>query len=703
MKDRKREFPWRIYIVYFGISAFAIAIAFKVFQIQFVEGSKWLKRADTVVTSVRSIPADRGHIYSEDGRLLATSVPEYEMRMDLRADALTDAIFNEALDSLSWNLSQLFDDRSAEEYKRNLTNARERGDRYYLIQRKVTYKELKILKEFPLIRRGRYKSGVIIEKNTVRIKPFDRLASRTVGYSYGEGARVGIEAGFNKELKGIEGKRLERKLTGGVWMPVRDGNEVDPEDGFDIVTTIDMNLQDVADKELYHQLVANDAEHGCVVVMETETGYIKAISNLTRTKDGTYIEDYNYALGASTEPGSTFKLPALLACIEEGKVEITDIVDTKKGVVKFYDRKIRDSHEGGYGKITVKEAFGVSSNTAMAQLVNNSFQKDPVKFIQHLHDFNLHEPLNTEIPGEGMPFIKTPDRTDWSGVTLPYMAHGYELQLTPLQILTFYNAIANNGEMVKPQFVSSIRKGAKVVEERGPIVLNKKICSDETLAIAKELLEYVVESGTATNLKSANFKIAGKTGTAKVLQDGRYNLKIPKYRASFVGYFPADAPKYSCIVVIHDPSNGRIYGNSVAGPIFKEIANKIYSNRLELQKEYVASNDTTVKLPISMSGYAKDLETVFDQFEVPYQQDSQGEWVTTATGQEVVIVRDRAIPSEKTHMVPNVLGMGLRDAIYLMENRGLDVEVKGSGMVKKQSIGAGQKITPGARIILELS
>lgn len=699
----KKDSSLRVHLVYLGVVLVACAILYKIFQIQLVEGAQWKERAETVVTDVRNIPADRGHIYSEDGRLLSTSVPEYELRMDLKADALTDKVFSENVDSLSWHLSNVFKDRTANEYKRGFLQARAQGNRYFLIKRRVSHKQLKRLRQVPFVKLGRYKTGIIVEKQTKRERPFKRLAARTVGYDRGEDARVGLELGFNQYLQGTEGKRLEKKLSDGVWMPVRDGNEVDPEDGADIHTSIDINLQDLADRELENQLLLNDAEHGCVVVMETATGYIKAISNLKRSKDGTYVEGYNYALGASTEPGSTFKLPALLACIEEGAVAISDMVDTENGVAKFHDKKIRDSHDGGHGLISVKEAFALSSNTAMAKLVNSTFEEKPDQFIEHLHQFNLHQPLNTDIPGEGMPFIKTPDRTDWSGVTLPFMAHGYELHLTPLQILTFYNAIANNGTMVKPQFVTSIRQGAKVLEERGPIVLKKKVCSESTLAVARELLEAVVDSGTATNLKSANFKIAGKTGTAKVLQNGSYHQMIPKYQASFVGYFPAEAPKYSCIVVIHDPSNGRIYGNSVAGPIFKEIANKIYSNRLELQHDHLATYDTIPQMPISMSGNAHDLETVFDQFDVAYTKGHQSEWVTTATKNTQVVVKDRTIPSEKTGLVPNVVGMGLRDALYLLENRGLRVQVKGNGMVKKQSIGPGERVRNGASMIIELS
>lgn len=704
MSDEQNPYRGRAILVYVMLMLVGGAIAMKLFSIQMMEGDKWRAQADNVATAMRTVQSERGHIFSDDDRLLATSVPEYEIRMDMRADGLTEELFMANVDSLSWELSRLFGDRSMDEYRRSLMDAYRKGARYHLVKRRCDHEQLQELRRMPLYRLGRYKSGFIADKHMVRTRPFGRLASRTVGYVLKDNTAIGLEAGFADKLEGISGKRLERRLTGGVWMPVDGGEGREPVPGSDVYTTIDMNLQDVADNALADQLRKYGAHHGCVVVMETSTGYIKAISNLTLQKDSTYVEDYNYALGASTEPGSTFKTAALMVALEDGRTSMEEVVDTRGGKVKFYNRWMRDSHEGGYGKINLRRALEVSSNTAISQVIDRAYKADPARFVQDLREMGFGTTLGLPIPGEGKPVLTGPeDKKRWSGVSLPWMSIGYEVSVTPMRLLTFYNAIANGGRMVQPQFVREVRREGKVVERYPPVVLKEQICSKATLDKIRGALEGVVDSGTAVNLRSAHFRIAGKTGTALIASDkSGYKVNGQSYQASFVGYFPADAPRYTCIVVVNSPSQRGIYGNVVAGPVFREIADKIYSNRLELQTP-VARVDTVFHTPVSFGGNRADLLTVFDALKVPVHVEGESEWASTTATDSVVRVDVREIPEEGTGLMPNVIGMGLRDALFILENHGLRVRLTGSGMVKKQNPAPGTRPLPGSTVTLELA
>lgn len=699
----------RIYLVWSVLVLFGGAIAVKLFVIQLAEGDKWRAQAVNVATAMRSVQPDRGHIYSDDGRLLATSVPEYEVRMDMRADGLTDEVFSTNIDSLALRLSALFGDRSMADYRRDLIDARMRGERYHLVKRKCDHEQLRELETFPLFRLGRYKSGLITDKSTVRVHPFGRLAARTVGYVLKDSTAIGLEGGFNKWLGGVTGRRLERRLTGGVWMPIEDGEGQDPVPGSDLHTTIDINLQDVADAALEAQLRKNGAHHGCVMVMETQTGYIKAISNLSLQGDSTYREDLNYAVGMATEPGSTFKTASLMVALEDGLATPDQIVDTRGGKRRFYDRWMHDSHEEGYGLITLHRALEVSSNTGISQAIDAAYRKQPSRFVDGLRKLGFGAPLGVRIPGEGMPVLRGPeDKKHWSGVSLPWMSIGYEVSVTPLRILAFYNAIANNGRLMQPQFVRTITRDGKEVERFEPVALNERICSDATLGQVRRMLEGVVDTGTAMNLKSAHFRIAGKTGTAQIAADkAGYKVNGVSYQASFVGYFPADAPRYTCIVVVSSPSQRGYYGNVVAGPIFREIADKIYSNRLEMQTEVAqagtAAQPAAPRTPLTLSGHTADLLVAMEGLGVRADVQGDGEWASTAVGDSAVTVTPRNLPGDATGMVPNVLGMGLRDALYILENRGLRVRVVGSGMVRKQSLMPGSRCFKGSAITLELT
>ncbi|MBK8498792.1 MAG: transpeptidase family protein [Flavobacteriales bacterium] len=692
-------------IVYIGVVLFAIAIAVQLFRIQLVEGDAWRAKVATVSTTWRTVQPERGHIYSEDGRLLATSVPEYDVRMDLAAEALTHERFEAAIDSLAWHLAKLFGDRTAEEYERDLRDARHRKERYYLVKRNANHMQVQALREFPLYRDGRFKSGLVTEKRLVRMRPFGRLAARSVGYVLRDSSAkaIGLEGGYDKWLKGVTGRRLERRLAGGVWMPMDNGEGVEPVPGSDVHSTIDVNLQDVADAALEAQLRKHGAQYGCVVVMEVETGRIKAISNLTRRDDSTYVEAMNYAVGEATEPGSTFKLASIMVGLEEGLINPEDTVDTKWGRIPYHDRVMHDSHEGLHRKMTVRRSFELSLNTGISLAVTKAFGKEPRKFVEGLRRFHLHEATGVMIPGEAVPTLRGPGERGWSGVSLPWMSIGYEVAVTPLQTLTFYNAVANNGRMMQPQFVSHVSRNGRITERFEPRVLNERLCSDKTLATVRGLLQGVVDSGTATNLKAAHFAIAGKTGTAQIARNGSYKQHGVSYQASFVGYFPADAPKYSCIVVVNGPTMSGIYGNVVAGPVFKEIADKIYSNRLELQHGTQLAEATGPRTPVSMSGRASDLRAALEGLGVPFQQEGEGEWMSTLAGDSTVMVSPRNVPSDATDMVPNVLGMGLKDALYILENRGLRVRVQGNGMVRRQSLPPGSRALDGSTIVIELA
>lgn len=705
MSNPQKSILTRVYILYFLACLVGLAILARIFIIQVVEGEKWSEKSRYLTTDLKSIEAVRGNIYAEDGSLLATSIPVYEIRMDLKTESLTDEMFNTHVDSLCWHLNQLFNDRSKSEYLNLLREARRKGNRYQLIQRKVNYNQVKELRTFPIFRLGRNKGGLIVEKQNVRQRPYDVLAARTIGYDREEIQPVGLEGAYRDVLRGQPGKRFEKRLAGGIWMPIKDGNEVEPIDGSDLVTSIDINIQDVAENALKKQLELHNAEHGCVVLMEVKTGFIKAIANLSNRYGKGYYEYYNYAIGEPTEPGSTFKLPAMMAAIEDGLVDIHDSVDTKNGKHKFFDRTMRDSNDKGYGKISVQTAFEKSSNVGISRVIYDAYSKNPQRFVDRIHNMGLGKPLGVSIAGEGTPKIKNVNDPLWSGVTLPWMSIGYETLLTPLQILAFYNAVANNGVLVRPQFVTRILQHGRVIEEMEPIVLNPSICSKQTIEKARILLEGVVSpEGTASNLHNSVVSIAGKTGTAQIANEKygyHYDQKV-SYQASFVGYFPTDEPKYSCIVVVNGPTNDVYYGNQVAGPIFKEIALKIYAKDPQFQAEpKFEEQDLLVGVPISKSGNAADLKTVFDHFEVPVEiVDLDAEWVATTSQKERVTFNKTIL---KKDMIPNVLGMCAQDALYLMEQAGVSVRMVGRGIVKKQSVPPGAPIRDGMQVQIELS
>ncbi len=675
---------------------FALAILYKVGHIQFAEGERWNEIAEEITFSNRVIKATRGNIYSDNGSLLATSLPFYKVGFD--ATRASEATFSQGLDSLALLLSRHFGDLSRESYKRKLRNARAEGRQYILISRQqVGYQDKKKMEEWPIFRDGRLGGGIIFEKVDRRFRPFNNLSKRTIGFVNENNRGAGLEYSFNNYLAGKDGQALYQKMPGGSWRPVFDGTEIKTENGYDIETTIDINLQDVSETALLRALEYHSADYGTVVVTEVATGEIKAISNLSRNDKGYYYERYNYAVGGLREPGSTFKLVTMLALLEETNISLEDSVETGDGTFKFYNNVVRDHEAGGYGTITIREAFEKSSNVAMAKLVDKYFGLNPDRFLTYIDRLKLSSPLGAQIKGEGIPKIKRPQDKDWSGITLPWMAYGYGLELTPLQTLSIYNAVANDGKLIRPYLVKRIRKADKVVEEFGTQVLNSRICSDETLQKLQEILVGVVERGTAMNIKNDHYSIAGKTGTAQVLENGRYTHK---YLTSFAGYFPADNPKYSAIVLIKNPKGWRQYGSNVAAPVFKEIADNIYARDIELHERVELTESEDGTFPVIRAGYYEELDLLCQELNIPQKQVAVEGWVKTSIENDSITWTQQP---ETDLQVPDVTGMTLRDALYLLESRGLRVRYRGTGRVKKQSTLPGVSIRKGSEIVIELS
>ena len=656
----------RLYIVAGCMFLFALAISIKLMNIQFVDGDKYRELATKNTIRNFTIPANRGNIYADDGSLLATSVPKYDIRFDAITASSED--FKENLKPLSEGLSAMFG-KPVTHYQNMLRKARADKNRYLLIVKNLGYSDYIKVKNLPLFRKGPYRGGIIVEQRTVREHPIGQIAQRTVGdeaFDRPGYYAVGLEGAFNDLLTGKEGHRLKQKIAKGQWKPVYDENEIEPQDGYDIISTINVNIQDIAHHALLKQLEYYEAEHGTVIVMEVATGEIKAVSNLGRTSSGTYYEKLNYAIGESHEPGSTFKIMAFMAALEDKVIDTSTVIDTQNGSKRFYGRSISDSRRGGYGKISAARALEVSSNIGLASIIDENYSKNPKKFIDHLKNWHLTKKTGVAIKGEGEPMIPEPGHEKWSKNALPSMAYGYNLSLTPLQTLNFYNAIANNGVMVKPRFIKEVRAWNEKVTTYDTQVINPKICSDKTLSEITEIMKNIVIRGTGRSLYSPDFSMAGKTGTARIeywMPDWNSN---PRYISSFAGFFPVVNPKYSCIVVIHKPSTKKgFYGADVSGPVFKRIAQKIFTESRNIDAvEGIEKMDPVIE---------KDFEQYYANLQKP------------------------------SDIIPNVTGMAGMDAISLLENLGLKVQVVGNGTVSKQSIKSGEALKKGQEITLDLS
>lgn len=659
----------RLYLVAGGLFVFAMGVVFKLIDIQLVKGDRYKAKALQKTERMFTIAPNRGNIYADDGSLLAASIAKYEIRFD--ANTVKPPVWEANLAPLCDSLGLLFH-KPASHYRRLLRKARAHKNGYALVARNVSYLEYDRMRKFPMFRLGPHRGGFIEKHQVVREYPLGKMAARSIGYERvdpdGYFTRVGLDGAFGATyLRGQEGKRLKQKSAGSQWKPVGFNNTIEPQDGQDIVTTINTNIQDIAHHALLAQLEKYKADHGCVVVMETKTGAIKAISNLGRTRKGTYYERLNYAVGESHEPGSTFKLMSLIAALEDQVIDTATVVDTEKGRWRVYDRTVKDSRWGGYGEISMAKAFVVSSNTAFAKMIHQNYQHRPEQFVDRLMSMGLHKDLKLPIVGEGKPVLRYPGDQGWSGISLAWMSHGYEVAMTPLQTLAFYNAIANDGELVRPRFIQEARLGNKPLKKFRREVVHPAICSKQTVKIAQQLLKEVVENehGTGHGLYSSNFSMAGKTGTCQKNYVAK-DLDKLGYISSFVGYFPADDPQYSCIVVIHEPDKSvGYYGADVSGPVFKSLAHKIYANSPIIDR-------VTPDIEGSPA-----LGKAYDQFYAEAQKQRS--------------------------TLPNVEGMSGMDAVAILENLGVKVELKGNGKVKKQSIQAGTLLEQVTKVVLELS
>ena len=585
MEKNLKQIMYRSYLVALMLFIFSIILIGKLIHLQFSQGKKYRELASKRTLKNDIIQPSRGNIYADDGSIMATSIASYEIRWD--AAVASKKNYQYYKNDLAKGLANIID-RDEHTILRKLDRAVDRKNRYLLIAKGLTYSQQKKIKNLPLFELPSYKGGLIVEQQIVREHPLGKIAERTIGYEMqdkdGKFLRVGLEGAFGQYLKGEEGRRLKQKIAGGQWKPINDNNEKEPTQGFDIHTTINVNAQDIAHSALLEQLEKFEADHGCVVVMETSTGKVKAIANLGRTKLGTYYEKLNYAVGESHEPGSTFKLISIIAALEDKVVDENTLINTGNGELTFYGKyKVRDSKKGGYGAITAGKVLEVSSNTGIVKIIYENYKANPKKFVDRLFNMGINKTIGLPIKGEGKPKVPYPNDTDWDGLDLPWMAYGYGVSMTPLQTLTFYNAIANSGEMVKPRFIEKIGAiGESPQQIFRREILNPSICSNSTIKKVKNMMFNVVDKewGTANNIKDKDFAIAGKTGTCQV--DYSRDDKEVQYISSFVGYFPADKPKYSCIVVIHRPNKKLgYYGSTVAAPVFKKIAKKIYTSTTE--------------------------------------------------------------------------------------------------------------------------
>lgn len=653
----------RVYLAALPFFVMAVLVLFKLFFIHFKEGPEL--RSETQREAVRevNIEAERGNVYSSDGKLLATTMPVYDIYMD--PITVKEKLFKDSIFKLSKQLNQIFPERSSPQWESYLKTKRDQKSRYVKLAEEISFTQLQQLKNCAIFNQGKYAGGLIYEQRNYRKMPLGKIAERTIGYDQSRG-RTGIEGAFSNYLSGTNGKRLKQKVSQGNWKPISDNYEIEPEDGLDVVTTLNTRMQDVVHHELLKALEKFEADHGCAILMEVETGSIKAISNLGRTEKGTYFEKRNYAVWERTEPGSTFKLASVIVALEDGIADTNTLVDTENGLLTIYGKNVKDSNykngKGGYGKVSLKKAFEVSSNVGIVKLIYDNYKDRPEKYIDRLYTMGLHKKLGVSIQGESKPSIPKPGDARWSGISLPWVAFGYQVSFTPLQILSLYNSVANDGKMIRPHFIQEIRKHGKIVEQIEPEVLNPAICSKATLGKVKAMMQGVVLQGTATNIQSDLVTMAGKTGTC---QQNYWKGLAPDYQASFAGYFPAENPKYSCIVVVNKPNYHRgYYGSAVAAPVFKAIAESIYLSTPDIEDSKIDLKET--------------------RFAELAQADDNYEGLSGKT------------------KVPNLKGLNGSYILPLLQNQGFKVKVEGIGKVKWQYPSPGADLDPNVLIELKL-
>ena len=696
MTKKVKDINFRIIGLYLFVVLIAVGLVVKIVKIQQFSVSINTSSQPKYFT----VEAPRGNIIADDGSLLAISMPLYDVHLDM--SVMDKASFRNNVVELSFLLANLFENKTSEEYELFLRSSKEaRKNKYILLQKKVTHNELNALKKMPILKLGQNKGGLIAEKRPNREKPFGLLAQRTVGVLRDVNP-VGIERAFNQTLSGVDGKHLKRKIAKGVWVPQDDEGNKLPRAGNNVVTTINTDMQDVAEKALENTLLNHDADWGCVVMMEVKTGEVKVIANLKKQDDGSVMENFNYALAKHVSPGSTFKLASVIAGLEDGFFKTDDSVQTYGGKFTFYDRVMKDSKLGLYDNITIKTAFIKSSNVGISRIIFDNYKSNPTAFTDRIYKMELSAPLELELPFPNNLKSPIPNKGSWSGVTLPWMSIGYEMQLTPIHMLTFYNAIANKGKMVKPIFTSATSRDGKIIEERGTEVINPSICSRATIDAIMPLLIGVVKEGTAKNINSENYLIAGKTGTTVINFNNRAEEEKKEYQASFVGFFPANNPKYSCIVVVNNPKENGHYGGSVAAPIFKELSDKVFASDISIHKA-LQQIDVMASLPEVKQGSVFETKKVLNSFKIN-TNSTDNPWMVPTTTKDTVFLQVRKVEKDlQNGNMPDLRGMGIQDAIYLLEPYGLIIESIGCGAIVLQSILKGESFKKGTIIKLELA
>ena len=697
MSKKLNNINFRIIGLYVVVILIAISIVSKIVKVQ--QFSKLINTSSQ--PRYFTVEAPRGNIISDDGALLAISMPLYDVRLDL--SVIGDELFNSNINVLSVLLSDLFKDKEPKDYEFFLKQSRKsKKNKYILLRNKVTHNELNALKKMPILKLGQNKGGLIAEQRPNREKPFGLLAQRTVGVLRNVNP-VGIERAFNQTLSGVDGTHLKRKIAKGIWVPKESKGNRLPIPGNNVITTINTDMQDVAENALEKALIMHDADWGCIVLMEVKTGAVKVIANLKKLDDGSVRELFNYALAKHVAPGSTFKLASVIAGLEDGFFSTKDSVRTFGGKYTYYDRVMKDSRLGLYDKITIKKAFISSSNVAISRIIFNNYNSNPTAFTDRIYKMGLSTPLELELPFPNNLKSPIPNQGSWSGVTLPWMSIGYEMQLTPIHMLTFYNAIANKGKMVMPIFASAISRDGQIIEKYKTKVLNSAICSKSTINAVLPLLIGVVNEGTAKNIRNRNYMIAGKTGTTVINFDNRSEGEKKEYQASFAGFFPADSPKYSCIVVVNNPKKNGHYGGSVAAPIFKELADKVYAFDMSIHKA-IKKTHFVLDLPKVKHGSTVDANRILSDLSINFSSKTNQDWMVARTLNDEILLELRKVEEDliNGHM-PDLTGMGLKDAIYLLETYGLIVESKGSGAIRLQSISKGECFIKGSIIKLELA
>ncbi len=698
----KKDILWRVYLSYFFIVVVCLVIFSRAVYIQQFEGQFWRNKSDSMHQKIQEVEAERGTIYSEDGKMLSTSIPQFDVFIDFKAAGLREKNgerFYKNLDSLCFHLNRVFNKKSKEAYRTELVDAFVSSRTYYPILKNITYKQYNELCQFPLVRLGRNKSGFMPVDKHLRLNPYDLNGARTIGLDRENAQKVGLEQTYDSLLSGVSGRRLVRYIAGGVSVPI-DDYQIEPENGKDIVTTIDVVIQEIAEVALHKMMVKNDAQHGCAIVIETKTGKIKAIANLGKLKKGGYGEDYNYAIIPS-EPGSTFKLVTMLNLLEDKKITLNSLVDLNRGVWNINGQTVKDSEKHSHMLVTAQQAFELSSNVGMAKMAWNGYGRNPYEFLRDIHRLRLDTLTGIDLTGERNSIIHKPGGLGWSSTTLPWMAFGYNLELTPLQTAVFYNAIANKGKMMRPYLLKEVKYEGQSIKTCLPHVAAEKICSDSTIAQLQRCLIGVCTNGTAKALfKNTAYPVAGKTGTALVADKNKgYENKI--YQSSFAGYFPADDPQYTCVVVIKNKEDAPVfYGADVAGPVFKEIADRLYTSYVQ-QKHNEPNIWKSDSSYFSFAGSKQAVKTVLNTIKLPFNDDGnyKDEMVGISGNIANVVLEDR---NQSDKYMPSLRGLTCKDAVVVSERIGLRVTVRGKGRVTNQSIAPGQYVSNGQLLTLTL-